>query len=82
MESNRDHQSVLHVVKLKVLYPVWVYVGFPGSSVIKNLPANAGALGDVGLIPGSGRYPLEEEMTTHSSVLAWRIPWTEDIYQR
>ena len=78
MESNRDHQSALHVVKLNVLYPVWVYVGFPGSSVVKNLPAHAGALGDVGLIPGSGRYPLEEEMATHSSVLAWRIPWTEE----
>ena len=78
MESNRDHQSVLHIVKLNVLYLVWVYVGFSGSLVVKNLPANAGALGDVGLIPGSGRYPLEEEMTTHSSVLAWRIPWTEE----
>ena len=27
-------------------------------------------------IPGSGR-PLEKRMTTHSSILAWRIPWTE-----
>ena len=31
-------------------------MGFPGGSVIKNLPANAG---DVGLIPGSGRFPGE-----------------------
>ena len=23
-------------------------------------------------------YPLEEEMATHSSILAWRIPWTEE----
>ena len=47
--------------------------GFPGGSVVKNLPANAG---DLGLIPWSGRS-LEKEMTTHSSVLAWEIPWTE-----
>ena len=30
-------------------------MGFPGSSVVKNLPANAGDTGEVGLIPGSGR---------------------------
>ena len=49
-------------------------MGFPGGSVVKNLPANAG---DVGSIPGSGRS-LEKEMATHSSILAWRIPWTEE----
>ena len=45
--------------------------------VIKNLPVNAGNLGDVGSIPGLGRYP-GEGMATHSSILAWRIPWTEE----
>ena len=34
--------------------------GFPGGSVVKNAPANAGDTGDVGLIPGSGRYTGEE----------------------
>ena len=33
--------------------------------------------GDTGLIPGLGRY-LEKGMTTHSSILSWRIPWTEE----
>ena len=32
--------------------------------------------GDSGLIPGSGRS-LEEEMASHSSILAWKIPWAE-----
>ena len=49
-------------------------MGFPGGSVVKNLPANAG---DRSLIPGPGRS-LEEEMATHFSILAWRIPWTEE----
>ena len=31
--------------------------GFPGSSVVKNMPANAGDVRDTGLIPGSGRSP-------------------------
>ena len=43
-------------------------------SMVKNPPANAG---DVGSIPGSGRSPAEE-MATHSSILAWKIPWTEE----
>ena len=42
--------------------------------MVKTPPANAG---DVGLIPGSGRS-LEKEMPTHSSILAWKIPWTEE----
>ena len=45
--------------------------------VVKNLPANAIDVRDVGLIPGSGRSP-EEGMATHSNILAWRISWTEE----
>ena len=44
--------------------------------MIKNLPANAGATKDAGLILGSGRSP-EKEIATHSSILAWKIPQTE-----
>ena len=50
------------------------FMAFPGGSVVKNLPANAG---DKGLIPRSGRSP-EDSMATHSSILAWRILWTEE----
>ena len=42
--------------------------------VVKNPPANAG---DAILIPGLGRS-LGEGMVTYSSILAWRIPWTEE----
>ena len=48
---------------------------FPGVSVVKNLPANAG---DVGSIPGSGRFPLKKRMASYSSIPAWRIPWIEE----
>ena len=44
-------------------------LGFPGGSVVKNPPANAGA---------TGKYPLEEKMATCSSILASKIPWTEE----
>ena len=42
--------------------------------MLKNTPANAG---DSSMIPGL-EDPLEEGMATHCSVLAWRIPWTEE----
>ena len=43
----------------------------------KNLPANEGDIRDVGSNLGLGRS-LEEGMATHSSMLAWRIPWSEE----
>ena len=46
--------------------------GFPGGSVVKNLPA-----GDRGLVHGSGRSP-GEGMATHSSIFTWEILWTEE----
>ena len=47
--------------------------GFPGGLVVKNLPTNAG---DV--IQSLGwEDPLEKEMATHSSILAWKISWIE-----
>ena len=47
------------------------------AQLVKNLPANAGDTRDVGSILASGRS-LEQKMATHSSILAWKIPWTED----
>ena len=49
-------------------------MGFPGGSIVKKLPANAG---DMDLILG-WEDTLEKEMANHSSILAWKIPWTEE----
>ena len=59
------------------MYLIFIYCFsrvFPGASVVKNPPVNAG---DLGLIPGLGRFPSPEE-STHLSILAWRIPRTEE----
>ena len=53
------------------------FIGFPGVSVVKkkkNLPANAGDPRDLGSIVWLGR----SLMSTHFSILAWNIPWTEE----
>ena len=53
---------------------------FQGGSVVKNLLIDAGAVGDTGSIPGS-RGSLEEEMATHSSILARIISWTGEPHR-
>ena len=45
--------------------------------MVKNPPANAGDIKHVSSIPGSGRS-LEEGIATYSSILACKIPWTEE----
>ena len=47
-------------------------LGFPCGSAGKEPTCN---VGDLGLIPGLGRS-LDKGKATHSSILAWRIPWT------
>ena len=50
--------------------------GFPGDSDSKESPCNSG---NPSLIPGSGR-PLQKGMASHSSILAWRIPWQATVH--
>ena len=45
--------------------------------MVKDVPANAEDTGDSGSIPGSGRSFGRGNLTTHSSILAGIIPWTE-----
>ena len=51
--------------------------GFPGGSVVKNLPAHAGDTRDMGSISRSGRSPGEGN-SNHSNILVWIIPWAEE----
>ena len=46
--------------------------------MVKNLTVNAGDGRDVEFDPWVGKIPPEEGMAMHSSILAWRIPWTEE----
>ena len=49
-------------------------MGFPVAQMVKNLPANAGNTGS----SLGWEDPLEKGMATHSSIFAWKIPWTEE----
>ena len=50
---------------------VW---GFPGGSAVKNQPA----IQETQVRSLGQEDPLEKEMATHSSILAWKIPWVEE----
>ena len=56
------------------MHPVNGIQGFPGISVLKNPLANQ----ETWIQSLSWEDLLEKEMTTHSSILAWEIPWTEE----
>ena len=49
-------------------------MGFPDSSVVKNLPA----MQETQVWSLGQKDPLEEEMATHPSILAWGVSWTEE----
>ena len=53
---------------------LYLFFKFPRSSEGKESACDAG---DLGLIRGSGRVP-GEEIATHTSILAWEIPWTKE----
>ena len=54
------------------LVPTIAQMGFPGGSVIMNLPA----MQEMWVLSLGQEDLLEKEMTPHSSILAWEIPWT------
>ena len=51
---------------------------FPGCSVVKNLPV-VQKTQEIRVCSLGWEDPLEEGMTTHSSILAWKIPWKEEL---
>ena len=55
--------------------PTPVFLGFPCGSAGKESACNAGP----GFDPWGWEDPLEKGMATHSSILAWKIPQTEDL---
>ena len=66
------HVTVSQIQKYQDFYIFTSSLGFPGGSAGKESAHNAG---DLCSIPGLGRSP-GEGTATHSSILAWRIPWT------
>ena len=61
---------------LKVIYPL--IMGFSGGSTVENLPTVQETQQEMPVQSLGGEDSLEKEMATHSSILVWEIPWTEE----
>ena len=61
-------------ITLKIVRYSSIIEGFSGGSDVKNLPA----MQETGVQSLGWEDPLVKGMATHSSILAWRIPWTEE----
>ena len=60
---------------------IYVYINictYTGNSLVPQLVKNLSAIQETQIQFLGGKDPLEKEMATHSSILAWRIPWTEE----
>ena len=64
-------------MRLCLLTDKWYCISFATGAVIKNLHAYTGGARNMGSVPGLGKFP-EQETATQSSILAWKIPWTEE----
>ena len=74
-----SHSSLTSSQSLALPVPYsncWAFDGLPHlvAQMVKNLPA----MQETRVRSLSQEDPLEKEMTTHSSIVAWRIPWTEE----
>ena len=71
---NKFAACCINILKILFCFWLWYYEGFPGGSAIKNLPA----MQEPWVRSLSREDPLEEGIATHSSTLAWKIPWMEE----
>ena len=64
------------MLKLFIYFGYWphIYWGFPSGAMVENPPV----MQETWVQLVGWEDPLEKGMTTHSSILAWRIPWTEE----
>ena len=73
----RCWMSIFHSNDFYFYYEIiWIW-GFLGGSAVKNPPARQ-EMWETPVWSLGGEDPLEEGMATHYSILAWRIPWTEE----
>ena len=71
--SSQTHRLGEEIRNKHLHLPLVTHSGFPGGSVIKNLPA----MWEMQVRSLGQEDPLEKEMTTHCTILTWKIPWTE-----
>ena len=75
MRNLKGKASFFQLKLKKIIHEQYEQRGFLGSSGVKNPTA----MQETWLLSLGWEDPLEKEMATHSSILAWEIPWTEEL---
>ena len=70
------------IVIYTLLWLFMCYWGFPGGSVVKKKKKTCLPMQEILIQSLDWEGPLEKEMATHFSIIAWEIPWTEDPTDR
>ena len=68
------HEFCVNGIVKQVIF-IW---GFPSGTMVKNISANIGDE-EIQLSSLGWEDHLEQEMATHFSIIAWKIPWTEEL---
>ena len=66
------------IIYVQVFMKCMFSLAFPDDTVVKNPPENVGVTQETGVRSLGWEDPLEKEVATHSSILAWKIPWTKE----
>ena len=78
IDKDQETNIRIPVEHNQINFQVTKNTGFPDGSAVKNPPANAGDTGSVQGLLG-WKDPVEKEIATHSSTLAWEIAWIEEL---
>ena len=73
----KESDTIEWLIHTHIFVYIYTYKCFPGGSAVKNLLVMQ-EMQETRVLPLVWEDPLEKGMTTHSSILAWRIPWTEE----
>ena len=74
LQQHRIHSFFWFILQIFIERLIYYALASLVAQTVKNLPA----MREIRVRSLGPEYPLEKEMATHSSILAWRIPWTED----
>jgi len=74
----RHHEQILSWLKTQGTFNISTQMEEGGAFLVAQMVKNPPAMQEIQVRSLGWEYPLEKEMATHSTILAWKIPWTEE----
>ena len=77
-QTHTFRKTLIQGEKLRMSVSIYIILSFPQAFLVAQMVKNLTAMQETRVRSHGQEDPLEKGMTTHSSILAWRIPWTEE----